>query len=134
MTLTLASCANLYPAQLSLKDGSRQNRIYYCRGIEHFSRKPRVYVFARNFGKNVFPLYVGQASKRSRIEGQFNNLRLMIGIKNAQAGRLYLKRGQRMGKALDIVKSVLNKNALVQGHDLLNQQGTNESSYYQISG
>jgi hypothetical protein len=55
----------------------------------------------------------------------------MLGIKNAQVGhrilliaRLYLKRGQRMGKVLDIVESVLIKNALVQRHDLLNQQAT----------
>jgi hypothetical protein len=116
---------------LRLRDGSRLNQIYYCR-FERLSGKPGVYVFARKFGKNVVPLHIGQASKlRGRIEGQFNNLRLMMGIKNAQAGRrilliarLYLKRGQRMSKVLDIVESALIKNALVQGHDLLNQQGT----------
>jgi len=117
---------------IRLKDGARLNQIYHCRGIEQFPSKPGVYVFARKFGKNIAPLYVGQASKlRGRIEGQFNNLRLMMGIKNAQAGhrilliaRLYLKRGQRMSKVLDIVESALIKNALTQGHDLLNQQGT----------
>lgn len=55
----------------------------------------------------------------------------MMGIKNAPSGRrilfvarLYLKRGQQMGKVLDIVESALIKNAISQGHDLLNQQGT----------
>ncbi len=55
----------------------------------------------------------------------------MMGIKNARAGRrillvarLNLKRGQQMSKVLDIVESALIKNALAQGHDLLNQQGT----------
>jgi hypothetical protein len=117
---------------LRLRDGSRLNQIYYGRGVERLSGKPGVYVFARKFGKNIVPLYVGQASRlRGRIEGQFNNLRLMMGIKNAQAGhrillvaRLYLKRGQQMSKVLDIVESALIKNALAQGHDLLNQQGT----------
>jgi len=115
-----------------LRDGSRQNQIYLCPNFERLSRKPGVYVFARKFGKGVVPLYIGQASKlRGRIEGQFNNLRLMMGIKNARAGRrillvarLYLKRGQQMSKVLDIVESALIKNALAQGHDLLNQQGT----------
>ena len=117
---------------LRLKDGSRQNQIYLCPNFERLSRKPGVYVFARKFGKGVVPLYIGQASKlRGRIEGQFNNLRLMMGIKNARAGRrillvarLYLKRGQQMSKVLDIVESALIKNALAQRHDLLNQQGT----------
>lgn len=117
---------------IRLRDGSTENRIYNCRGTEKFPRKPGEYVFARKFGKNVFPLHVGQASKlRDRIEGQFNNLRLMMGIKNAPTGRrillvarLNLKRGQQMNKVLDIVESALIKNALAQGHDLLNQQGT----------
>jgi hypothetical protein len=117
---------------LRLRDGSRLNQIYYGRSVERLSGKPGVYVFARKFGKNIVPLYIGQASRlRGRIEGQFNNLRLMMGIKNAQAGhrillvaRLYLKRGQQMSKVLDIVESALIKNALAQGHDLLNQQGT----------
>lgn len=117
---------------LLLRDGSKLNQIYICRGLEGLPWKPGVYVFARKFSKNVIPLYIGQASKlRGRIEGQFNNLRLMMGIKNAQAGRrillvarLSLRRGQQRSKVLDIVESALIKNSLAQGHDLLNQQGT----------
>jgi hypothetical protein len=117
---------------IRLRDGSKLNQIYHCSGLERFSGKPGIYVFARKFGKNVAPLYVGQASRlRSRIEGQFNNLKLMMGIKNAHAGRrillvarVYLKPGQQVGKVLDIVESAIIKNALAQGHDLLNQQGT----------
>jgi hypothetical protein len=115
-----------------LKDGSKTNQIYCCAGLERLSGKPGVYIFARKFGKIVFPLYVGQAkSLRSRIEGQFNNLRLMVGIRNAQngrrillIGRLSLHPGQRKKKVLDIVESALIKRALAEGHDLLNQQGT----------
>lgn len=117
---------------LNLKDGAKDNQIYNCRGLDRYSGRPGVYIFARKFGGKVAPLYVGQASRlRNRIEGQFNNLRLMIGIKNAPIGRrvlliarLRLKRGQQMGKVLDIVESALIKHALVEGHDLLNHQGT----------
>lgn len=121
---------------IRLRDGSSDNQIYQCRGLERFSRKPGVYVFARRFGKNVAPLYIGQASNlRDRIEKQqFNNLRLMMGVKKAHSGRrillvarLNLKRGQRMNRVLDIVESALIKHALAQGHDLLNQQGTKTS-------
>jgi hypothetical protein len=121
----------------TLEGRKELNQIYHCRGIEYFPSKPGVYVFARKFGKIISPLYIGQASKlRGRVEGQFNNLRLMMGIKNAQVGhrilliaRLYLKRGQRMSKVMDIVESALITNALAQGHDLLNQQGTKTTVY-----
>lgn len=117
---------------MRLKDGSRVNQIYHCRGLDRYSGKSGVYVFARKFGNTVAPLYIGQASRlRPRLEGQFNNLRLMMAIKKAHAGRrillvarLKLKRGQRMSKVLDVVESALIKHSLAQGHDLLNQQGT----------
>jgi hypothetical protein len=112
--------------------GRHSNQIYDCQHREHFPSKSGVYIFARRFGKNVAPLYIGQASKlRGRIEGQFNNLKLMMAIRNAPTGhrilliaRLYLQPGQRMSKVLDIVESALIKNALAQGHDLINQHGT----------
>lgn len=108
------------------------NQIYCCAGLERLSGEPGVYVFARKHGRSIAPLYIGQARKlRSRIEGQLNNLRLMVGVKNAQAGRrillvgrLTLHRGQRKKKVMDIVESALIKRALAEGHDLLNQQGT----------
>jgi hypothetical protein len=115
-----------------LKDGSRLNLIYSCTGLDRLASKPGVYVFARRFSKLVFPLYIGQATKlRSRIEQQLNNVQLMMGLKNARSGprillvaRLSLRRGQQKKRVLDIIESALIKHALVQGHDLLNQQGT----------
>lgn len=120
---------------IRLRDGARHNQLYHCGDLSRFPRKPGIYVFARRFGGKVYPLYIGQASKlRYRIDGQLNNLRLMMGIKGAPAGRrilllahLNLKRGQQMSKVLDTVESALIKHALVQGHDLLNQQGTKTS-------
>lgn len=119
---------------IRLRDGSRLGQIYSCRERDYrrFPRKAGVYVFARKYGKTVTPLYIGQASRlRGRIDDQFNNLRLMMGIKNSHTGRrillvarVHLKPGQQMSKVLDIVESALIKNALAQGHDLLNQQGT----------
>jgi hypothetical protein len=117
---------------LRLRDGSRRNLIYDCSGLKRLPNKPGVYVFARRFGKGVTPLYVGQALKlRTRIEQQFNNVRLMMGVKQAPAGhrillagRIILHPGQRKDKVLNIVESALMKRALADGHDLLNQQGT----------
>jgi hypothetical protein len=117
---------------IRLKDGSRVNLIYSCGDLERISNKPGVYIFGRRFGNRVAPLYVGQALKlQTRIEQQLNNVRLMMGLKNAQAGRrillvgrLTLRRGQQKQKVLEIVESALIKHALAEGHDLLNQQGT----------
>lgn len=116
---------------IRLKDGSRHNQIYAVRGLDRISKKAGVYIFARTFGKFTEPLYVGQALKlRNRIEGQLNNVRLMMGVKNAQAGRrillvahLKLHPGQQKGKVLDIVESALIKHALADGCELLNKQG-----------
>jgi hypothetical protein len=117
---------------IRLKDGSRQNQIYSVRGLDRISKKAGVYIFARRFGKFIEPLYIGQATKlRSRIDGQLNNVRLMMGVKKAQAGHrillvahLKLHPGQQKGKVLDIVESALIKRALAGGNELLNKQGT----------
>jgi hypothetical protein len=117
---------------MRLRDGSKRNLIYDCDDLERVSSKPGIYIFARRFGQSVAPLYIGQALKlRNRIEQQFNNVRLMMGLKQAQAGprillvaRLTLHPGQQKKKVLDIVESALIKHALAEGHDLLNQQGT----------
>jgi hypothetical protein len=114
-----------------LRDGSRQNQIYHVRGFERISTKAGVYIFARSFGKFIEPLYVGQALKlRNRIENQLNNVRLMMGVKNAQAGRrillvgtLKLHPGQQKEKVLDITESALIKHSLAAGCELLNKQG-----------
>jgi hypothetical protein len=116
-----------------LRDGSKTNLIYSCPELPRIPRKPGVYVFARRFGGMIIPLYVGQAQRlRSRIEQQFkSNVQLMRGLENAPngrrillVGRVSLHRGQQQAKVLDIIESALIKNALAQGHDLLNQHGT----------
>lgn len=121
---------------IRLKDGVKLNQIYYCPSLDRISNKAGVYIFARSFGTVVAPLYIGQATKlRNRIEQQFkNNVRLMVGVQQADigrrillVGRLKLNRGQQKKKVLDIVESSLIKHALTQGHVLLNKQGVKTS-------
>lgn len=126
---------------IRLRDGSRQNQIYLARGLERISKKAGVYIFARTFGKFIEPLYVGQALKvRDRVEFQLNNVRLMMGVKNAQAGRrillvayLKLHPGQQKGKVLDIVESAIIKHALAGGCELLNKQGVKTKVHMVLS-
>jgi len=118
-----------------LKDGSKTNQIYAIRNLDRIPNRAGVYIFARSFGRSIAPLYVGQASRvRKRIDDQLNNVRLMMGVKNAQAGRrillvahLKLHPGQQEKKVLDIVESALIKHALAEGYELLNKQGVKTS-------
>jgi hypothetical protein len=116
---------------IRLRNGSRVNLIYTC-PLERIPDGPGVYVFARSFARSIVPLYVGQAQRlRKRIEQQFNNVRLMIGLQQSQhghrimlVGHVTLRRGQQKTKVLNLVESALIKRALADGHELLNVQGT----------
>lgn len=88
---------------IRLKDGAKVNQVYYCPGLERVSAKSGVYIFARTFGNLVVPLYIGQAKGlKGRITQQLNNVRLMVGLQQADIGhrillvaRLKLRRGQQ---------------------------------------
>lgn len=116
-----------------LRDGTKLNLVYRCDELNEILEGPGIYVFARKFGSNMIPLYVGQASRlRKRIEYQLkNNVRLMKGIENAESGKRFilhgevlLAPGQQQEKVLDIIEKAYIKTALSQGYELLNKQGT----------
>ena len=119
---------------LHLIDGSEWQMIYCLDEDDEDSipEEPGIYVFGRKFGDSFVPLYIGQAKNLcSRIGNQFNNLRLMRGIEDAESGKrllvfaeFYAKPGQQLAKCLDIIESALIENALTQGFELLNKQGT----------
>lgn len=115
---------------LPLKDGSKQNMIY-AMALKKIPKTPGVYVFGRRYGNNFEALYVGKANKiRSRVRGQFNNLRLMQHLKNAKSGKRILlaaqfkpKPGQALGKCITLIERALIRHFLSEGHDLVNKQG-----------
>lgn len=117
---------------IELSDGSNDGLIYWCGDFEMIPASPGIYVFARQFGETVSPLYVGQAlNMRSRVKQQFNNLKLMRGIENAQIGRRLLllgtvmtKRGQKIDRVLDVIESGMIEYFVTCGYELINRQGT----------
>lgn len=117
---------------VTLHDGQADGLIYAIRNFDPIPVAPGIYVFTRQFGGTSIPLYVGQATNlRSRVGGQLNNLRLMRAIEDEpNGGRLVLigewipKRGQREGRALNALERAYIENALTEGHQLLNVQGT----------
>lgn len=115
-----------------LSDGQKSNLIYTCASIEDVPDSPGVYVFGREYGKSICPLYIGRGLRlRKRLEQQLQSVKLMMGIKNAEKGKRFLlyctvklKRGQKPMPVLQTLESALISHALAEGHDLFNEQGT----------
>ena len=119
-------------APFDLIDGTQNGLIYDVGDLNEIPESPGVYVFSRVHGKTVSPLYIGKAESLSRrIEQQLNNVRLMRGVEDAEAGYRTLhvaefiaKKGQDSGKAIRIIESALISAALVEGNELINIKGT----------
>jgi len=125
---------------IPLKDGASRGFIYVVSDPKAIPERPGVYTFARRFGDTVSPLYIGQARNlKLRIDQQLNNVKLMMGIQNAQAGErivlvgeLSLQPGQQVPRVLDVVENALIELALVNEYELLNKQGTH-TPFHSIS-
>lgn len=133
--MTLNISATWYqPVALSL---ARSGLIYDCPEIEKVPQTAGVYVFGRRFGNSISPLYVGRAANlQQRLLQHLNSVKLMLGIKNAQAGERFFmccevnpKRGQKIGKVLEILESALISHLLSEGHELLQIQGTKRPNH-----
>ena len=56
----------------------RKSKSFYCVEVEKIPAEAGIYVFGRRFADGFEALYVGKANVlKSRVNGQFNNLRLM---------------------------------------------------------
>jgi hypothetical protein len=116
---------------ISLEYVNDEKLIYHC-DTESLPDHPDIYVFARRFGKNHSPIYVGKAQNlRTRITDHFyKNVPLMKGLENAGRGaRIILigkwisKPGQQMPNALAALERAYIESALTLGYELLNVQG-----------
>lgn len=113
-----------------LEDGSKENYIFYV-DEGQFPDEAGCYVFFSQYGERRRIIYIGRASNlRARTKNQFNNVKLMNGIKNFSKGykmvmycTIKTKRGQNLKKALEILEKNLIKYAFTEGHELLNIQG-----------
>lgn len=116
---------------IQLRDASRDDMVYSL-DLGKVADVAGVYIFGRRWGSQFEALYVGKAGNiRSRINGHLNtNLRLMLHLRNAKAGKrivlageLVPKRGQRLPKSLLLAERALIRYFLSEGHDLVNRQG-----------
>lgn len=94
--------------------------------------RPGVYIFCRRWGDSYKALYVGKANSiRKRVRSHLNNARLLRHLSDARnggrfllAGEIKTKPGQRMAKCLALAERGLMRHYLLEGHDLVNKQGT----------
>ena len=116
---------------IPLKDGSSQSLIYTL-DVDNLPKAAGIYVFGRRYARRLEARYVGQARDiRGRIRVQLNNLRLMRKLQTGKAGERILligqffpKGGQKTDKCLSILERALIRHFLIEGHDLVNKQGT----------
>ena len=115
---------------LQLRDATKENMIYKL-DVSKVISATGIYVFGRRWGSQFEALYVGKAINiRGRVQGHFNNLRLMQHLRNAKngkrvlmAGQLITKPGQRLAKGLALAERALIRYFFSEGHDLVNKQG-----------
>jgi hypothetical protein len=104
----------------------------YTLDLGKIPRAPGVYIFARKWGGSYEALYVGRSKRlRGRIRGHLNNLRLMQHLANSKTGKRVLiygvpitKPGQQQDKVLASLEKAFIRHFLLEGHDLVNSQGT----------
>lgn len=114
-----------------LHNGAHLNLIYTT-DLGEIPETSGIYLFARQHGQAVSILYIGKAlNLRTRIKSQLNNARLMKAIENTTRGarilifaEVQLKRGQKIENALRVAETGFIRHYLLQGHDILNKQGT----------
>jgi hypothetical protein len=117
---------------VELQDGSSRNLIYACDNLEWIPDGAGVYVFGREFGENVEPIYIGKAGNlRQRVRQHIEtNVRLMKSIESAKSGRRVVLIGEWIGTPgqqaarVPILESALIKYALAEGYELVNVHGT----------
>lgn len=120
--------------------------------VDKLERRPGVYVFARKFGTNYYPIYIGKAQGIvGRLGTQFNNLALMESVKHwnpvdptdpalkMNGARVlfvgYLVKPKTVGQvesALKVAERALIEHALTEGHEIVNVQMT-KTKYDEIS-
>jgi hypothetical protein len=106
--------------------------LIYELDLEALPPEPGVYVFARQYGDNVTPIYIGETiSVRERVKGHLKSLPLMRAIENASNGNRFLifctvKAGSqnKAKKHIKVVERALIFHAQSEGHELFNKKGT----------
>lgn len=116
---------------ITLKDGNSVGLIFKL-DLDAIPNEPGVYVFARSYGSNVEPIYIGETvDLRTRIANHLNSVPLMKAIENTSKGTRILiyctvaARSKEKAKSqVKIIEKSLIIHAQSEGHELFNTKGT----------
>lgn len=110
----------------------RPGGLIYELDLDDLPPEPGVYVFFRQHGERVVPIYIGETlSLRGRVKGHLNSLPLMRAIENAPNGERFLifckvKAGttDKAKKHIKVIEKSLILHSQTEGHELYNKRGT----------
>ena len=105
--------------------------IYERPDLDQIPEAPGIYVFGRDHGGRITPFYVGRAENlRRRLGQQFNSVKLMTSIRDAETGSRFLiycqphiKPGQKAKSVIRIMEDALIAHILSEGFELMQTQG-----------
>ena len=118
---------------INLTDGDEKNLIYLAEDLDQWVDVPGIYMFARIYDGQTYPLYIGKAESIGKRAWQHfkSSTKLMNSIKKAAKGvRVFIpgeftpKRGQNTKKCIALIERALIDHALTKGYELFNIQGT----------
>jgi hypothetical protein len=110
----------------------RKGKLVYNLDLEQLPKSPGVYVFARQHGERVVPIYIGETmSLRSRIKSHLESVPLMHAVRDASSGNRLLiyctvktNSEDKAKKQINILERALILHAQTEGHQLVNKRGT----------
>lgn len=118
---------------VKLREGNASDPLFYmCDHLSEIPMRCGAYIFGRQFGEQVEPIYIGKAKdlRKRVLQHLEGNVPLMKAIMLAKNGarvilacELFVKQGQKQERCLDVLERTLIRLALAQGHELLNVQG-----------
>jgi hypothetical protein len=133
MPLNIEACWSK-PVRLTVASAGA---IYECRELDRLPAAPGVYVFYRQHGEQMDPLYIGKSTNvRKRVSEHLNSVRLMMAIYDSQAGGKHViccepsvRPGQKMSKILAVLENALIDYAMAEGFELKQKQGTKRPNH-----
>ncbi|HMG48412.1 MAG TPA: hypothetical protein VK614_13245 [Allosphingosinicella sp.] len=133
MPLNIEACWSK-PVRLTVASAGA---IYDCKELDRLPAAPGVYIFYRQHGDRMEPLYVGKSMDvRNRVTQHLDSVRLMTAIYESQAGGRYViccepkaKPGQKMPRILTVLENALIDYAMAEGYELKQKQGTKRPNH-----
>lgn len=110
----------------------RTGKLVYTLDLEKLPQKPGVYVFGRQHGESIAPIYIGETmTLRSRVKKHLESVPLMHAVRDAAGGSRFLiyctiksRSEEKSKKQVEILERALILHSQTEGHHLVNKKGT----------